>query len=68
MEEHREWKKVAKSGNISTEFRMLQRLHRRLHEVKGPGLGVAVPHQTFYTKNSEAGEFMRDIVISSVRK
>ena len=61
LEKRREWKAIAKSGNKTTDFRQLQRAHASLVAQRGPGLGVSPPHQTFFTKNVEAENFIRSL-------
>ena len=61
LENRKEWKVAAKSANKTADFRRLQREHTNLVAQRGPGLGVSPPHQTFFTKNSEAGNFMQRV-------
>ena len=61
LETRKEWKKQAKNGAKMPEFHRLQRAHYELHGRIGPGLGLPQPHQSFFTKNSEAGKFMQAV-------
>ena len=63
LEKRREWKVAAKSANKTSDFRRLQRAHANLVAQRGPGLGVSPPHQTFFTKNSEAENFMQTVYV-----
>ena len=57
-EERKKWNVEAKIASKSAEFRSLQIAHSRLQEQKPPRLGVRIPHQTYFTKNTKAGNFM----------
>ena len=59
FEEKQDWKNASKAGSKTPEFRILQRDHSRLVEARGPGLSVPIPHQTYFTQNEEAQNFMQ---------
>ena len=60
-EDRIQWKKAAKDAAKTPEFRMLQNAYIQLQEKQPAGLGVRIPHQTFYTVNSKAGNFIRNV-------
>ena len=61
--ERKEWNKYAKrmTAERKAEFRRIQMSHNKLHE-NIEGLRAHPPHQSFFTKNKEANEFMRAIL------
>ena len=61
FEEQRDWKKAAKAGSKTPEFRILQKAHAQLIEARGPGLGVPIPHQTFFIQDTDAHKFMQKV-------
>jgi hypothetical protein len=66
-DEQKAWKTAAKRGMKTPEFKALQSAHTRLMNLKGPGLGVPIPHQSYYTKNPAATNFMK-CVTENVKK
>ena len=46
-DEKKVWKTAAKDAMKTAEFKTLQRAYRRFINVHGPGLGAAIPHETF---------------------
>ena len=56
------WKLAAKKWEKTKEFQRLRSEHRLLVDMKGPGLGVPRPHDSFFTKSSCAQSFMQSVI------